>query len=159
MDRIKWCIRVRNGIELIDPNSNLAEAYLGKAEDSLETMRLAESRDWKISAAYYTMYFSLYAILMKIGIKCEIHKCTIECMNFFLTDHFDREEYELMKESLGARIGAQYFIDRNVTDAFFKRMMHKAPEFLVKCKSVVLKLDERKINQIRTKTEKMKRKG
>ena len=159
MDRIKWCIRVRNGIELIDPNSNLAEAYLGKAEESLETMRLVESRDWKISAAYYTMYFSLYAILMKIGIKCEIHKCTIECMNFFLTDHFDTEEYRLMKESLGARIDAQYFIDRNVTDTFFKDMMRKAPEFLVKCKSVVLKLDERKIAQIRTKIEKMQRKG
>ena len=145
MDRIKWCIRVRNGIELIDPNGNLAEAYLGKAEDSLETMRLVESRDWKISAAYYTMYFSLYAILMKIGVKCEIHKCTIE--------------YRLMKESLEARIDAQYFIDRNVTDTFFKDMMCKAPEFLVKCKSAVLKLDERKITQIRTKIEKMKRKG
>ena len=64
-----------------------------------------------------------------------------------------------MKESFGARIDAQYFIDRNVTDTFFKDMMHKAPEFLVKCKSVVLKLDERKITQIRTKIEKMKRKG
>ena len=159
MDRIKWCIRVRNGIELIDPNSNLAEAYLGKAEESLETMRLVESRDWKISAAYYTMYFSLYAILMKIGVKCEIHKCTIECMNSFLTDHFDTEEYRLMKESLEARIDAQYFIDRNVTDTFFKDMMCKAPDFLVKCKSAVLKLDERKITQIRTKIEKMKRKG
>ena len=158
MDRIKWCIRVRNGIELIDPNSNLAGAYLGKAEDSLETMRLAESKDWKISAAYYTMYFSLYAILMKIGVKCEIHKCTIECMNSFLADHFDKEEYKLMEESLRARIDAQYFVDRNITDTLFKNMMRKAPEFLVKCKSVVLKLNERKITQIRTEIEKLRRK-
>ena len=158
MARIKWCIRVRNGIELIDPNSNLAGAYLGKAEDSLETMRLAESNDWKISAAYYTMYFSLYAILMKIGVKCEIHKCTIECMNSFLTDYFDKEEYKLMEESLRARIDAQYFVDRNITDTLFKNMMRKAPEFLVKCKSVVLKLDERKITQIRTEIEKLRRK-
>ncbi|MEM3555962.1 MAG: hypothetical protein QXF56_04560 [Candidatus Micrarchaeia archaeon] len=67
MSKLKWCLKTKNGIELTEPNSNLADAYIKKAEESLETMRLAKSRDWKISTAYYTIYFSVYAILMKIG--------------------------------------------------------------------------------------------
>ena len=71
MDKIKWCLTAKNGLELIEPNENLAKAYLKKAEDVLRAATvLKDNKDWEISSSYYTMYFSLYAILMKIGIKC-----------------------------------------------------------------------------------------
>ncbi len=57
MDKLKWCLKQKNGIVLIDPNDNLAKAYFSKSADSLETMQLAKAKDWKISAAYYSMYF------------------------------------------------------------------------------------------------------
>ena len=78
MDKIKWCAGKKEGLSLIEPNSDLANAYIKKAEEALESMRVNIIKDWKISTAYYTIYFSLYAVLMKLGVKCEIHSCTIE---------------------------------------------------------------------------------
>ncbi len=89
MDKINWCFRKENGLSLVEPNLNLSNAYLRKSEDSLKSMRENVSKDWKISMAYYSIYFSLYAILMKIGIKSEIHSCTIEFAKVFLNDFFD----------------------------------------------------------------------
>jgi len=78
MDKIKWCVGKKEGLSLVEPNSDLANAYLKKAKEALESMRVNIIKDWKISTAYYKIYFSLYAILMKLGIKCGIHSCTIE---------------------------------------------------------------------------------
>ena len=77
------------GLTLVEPNENLAHAYLKKAEDSLISMRINIIRDWKVSTAYYAMYFSLYAILMKIGVKSEIHTCTIEFARKYLKEYFN----------------------------------------------------------------------
>ena len=90
MDRIRWCLRNKNGIELIETNENLREAYLKKAEEALESMSEVKNIDWKISTAYYSMYFSLYSVLMKAGIKSEIHSCTIEFMKKLLGEHYTR---------------------------------------------------------------------
>ena len=76
MERIGWCIKKREGLQLITPNVNLSNAYLKKAEEALESIKLNTIKDWKISTSYYTLYFSVYALLMKIGVKCEIHSCT-----------------------------------------------------------------------------------
>ena len=92
MDKIKWCAGKKGGLSLIEPNSDLARAYLKKAEESLESMRVNIIKDWKISTAYYTIYFSLYAVLMKLGIKCGIHSCTIEFAKRFLREYFEELE-------------------------------------------------------------------
>ena len=68
MDKIRWCLEAKNGIELVEPSEHLAVAYLKKAEGSLKAAAsLKDNRDWEISSCYYAMYFSLYAILMKSG--------------------------------------------------------------------------------------------
>ena len=134
---------------MIEPNSDLAEAYIKKAEEALESMRINSIKDWKISTAYYTIYFSLYAILMKTGIKCEIHSCTIEFAKRFFEDFFTEEEIAFIEDSLKARIDSQYYVDRTVPDEQFNKMMEKTPAFLVNCKSILLKLNEKKINEIR----------
>src|SRR3989338_7621653 len=112
MNKIKWCARKREGLSLIEPNSNLAEAYIKKAEEALESIRVNIIKDWKISTAYYAIYFSLYTILMKIGIKCEIHSCTIEFAKIFLKEYFEETELEFAEDSLKARINSQYYVDR-----------------------------------------------
>jgi uncharacterized protein (UPF0332 family) len=151
MDKIKWCAGKKGGLSLIEPNSNLAEAYIKKAEEALESMRVNIIKDWRISTAYYTLYFSLYSILTKIGIKCEIHSCTIEFAQRFLKEYFKEEELDFTEDSLKARIDSQYYIDRTVPDEQYNKMMTKTPEFLVKCKSILIKLNEKRINEIREK--------
>jgi len=159
MDKIKWCLEVKNGIEIVKPNPNLAEAYLKKAEESLESMRSIKNKDWKISTAYYTMYFSLYAILMKIGIKCEIHSCTIEVIKRFLDNYFNEQECKLIEKSSKTRIDAQYYINRKISDNIYTNMIKNASRFLIKCKSIVSKLNEKEIMNIRNKIIKIKEKS
>ena len=149
MDKVEWCAGKKGGLSIIEPNSNLAEAYIKKAEEALESMRINIIKDWKISTAYYTIYFSLYSILMKIGIKCEIHSCTIEFTKRFLKEFFSEEEFEFAEDSLKARTDSQYYVDRIVSDEQYSLMIKKAPEFLVKCKSILIKLNEKKVNEIR----------
>ncbi|PIN76721.1 hypothetical protein COV22_00020 [Candidatus Woesearchaeota archaeon CG10_big_fil_rev_8_21_14_0_10_47_5] len=151
MDKINWCASKRGGLTLVEPNANLAEAYIKKAEEALESVRVNIIKDWKISTAYHAIYFSLYALLVKIGVKCEIHSCTIEFARQFLNEYFSEDELDFTEDSLKARIDSQYYIDRAVSDAQYNKMVKNAPEFLVKCKSILVKLNEKKINEIRKK--------
>ena len=154
MDKIRWCMGKKEGLSLIEPNSNLAEAYIKKAEEALESMQVNIIKDWKISTAYYTLYFSLYAVLTKIGIKCEIHSCTIEFAKRFLREYFTEEDLDFTEDSLKARIDSQYYVDRTVPDEQYNKMIKNTPEFLVKCKSILVKLNEKKINEIRMEFKK-----
>lgn len=154
MDKIKWCAGKKEGLSLVEPNNDLANVYLKKAEEALESMRVNIIKDWKISTAYYTIYFSLYAVLTKLGVKCEIHSCTIEFAKRFLKEFFEENELDFTEDSLKARVDSQYYIDRTVPDEQYNKMMQKAPEFLVKCKSVLIKLNEKKVNEIRDKFQK-----
>ena len=154
MDKIKWCAGKKEGLSLIEPNSDLAEAYIKKAEEALESMRINIIKDWKISTAYYTLYFSLYSALTKIGIKCEIHSCTIAFAKRFLREFFSEEDLDFIEDSLKARIDSQYYIDRMVPDEQYSKMVNNAPKFLVKCKSILIKLNEKKMNEIRKEFQK-----
>ncbi len=149
MDKIKWCAGKKGGLSLVEPNSDLANAYIKKAEEALESMRVNIIKDWKISTAYYTIYFSLYAILMKLGVKCEIHSCTIEFAKRFLREYFEETELDFIGDSLKARVDSQYYTDRTVPDKQYNKMIQKTPEFLVKCKAILIKLNEKKVNKIR----------
>ena len=151
MDKIKWCAVKKEGLSLVEPNSNLANAYIKKAEEALESMRVNIIKDWKISTAYYTVYFSLYAVLMKLGVKSEIHSCTIEFAKRFLKEYFEEKELDFIGDSLKARVDSQYYINRTVPDEQYNKMIQKAPKFLVKCKSILIKLNEKKVNEIRDK--------
>ena len=113
MDKMKWCVRRKGGLSLIEPNSNIAEAYIKKGEEALESMRVNIIKYWRILTAYYTLYFSLYSILTKIGVKCEIHSCTIEFAKRFLKDYFTEEELEFIEDSLKARIDSKYYLQED----------------------------------------------
>ncbi len=149
MDQIMWCLQQKKGLELVTPSDNLRVAYLKMAEESLETMRASESKNWKMITAYYTIYQGLYSLLMRLGVKCEIHSCTIEFAKRFLKNFFSSEEFELVEKAYSARIDSQYYVDRSVPNETYDKIKDEAPRFLVKCKNVVLK--EADIDRIREK--------
>lgn len=90
---------------------------------------------------------------MRIGIKCEIHSCTIEFAKQFLKDYFSRKELGFFGYALEARVNAQYYVNRQVPDEQCQNMIKNAPEILAKCKSIIQRLDEEKIHGIRIKLE------
>ncbi len=152
MEKIDWCLKQKNGIELVEPNEDLSKAYLKKAEDSLRaSVALKGNTDWEISSAYYAQYFGLYAILMKIGIKCEIHSCTITFMKEYLYDYFTQEEMEFISKSQKARNNMQYYSDRSISDRLYLKIIKNTPLFLVKCKYILNEINEKEIKKIRGK--------
>lgn len=149
MDQIKWCLNQKKGIEIVEPSDNLREAYLVKAENALDTLKTSKSRDWQLITAYYALYNSMYSLLMKIGIKCEIHSCTIEFTKRYLKDYFTPEDFELVDKAFSARIDSQYYVNRQVPDRNYDLILKKTPMFLVKCKNIVL--EQKEITEIRAR--------
>ena len=81
---LDWC--KKQGIKLIEPNNELAEEYYNNAEETLRVTNLIKdsgSNMWLATQKYYTEYLLAYSLLMKIGIKSEIHSCTIEIIKLF----------------------------------------------------------------------------
>jgi uncharacterized protein (UPF0332 family) len=157
-NRLSWCAGAKNGITLTGPNDDLAAAYLIKAEEAMEAMHSVASRDWKISAGYYSVYFSLYSVLMKIGIKSENHVCTIEIMQHLLMEYFTSDECDLLEQARQARVKTQYYTTSDVSAAFENTLAKQVPHFLVKCRRIVDRLDAKKIRSIRDAyTERVKK--
>ncbi len=84
--RIRWCLKQQRGISNIKINDDLSKVYIRKAFGSLKMLKAAvenEENEWIATTAYYAMYFSSYAILVKSGVKSEIHDCTIKLLKLF----------------------------------------------------------------------------
>ncbi|KAF1078051.1 hypothetical protein [Methanogenium sp. MK-MG] len=148
-DKLAWCAGIKNGIRLVEPNDNLASAYQIKAEEALEAMHSVSSFDWKISTGYYSLYFSLYSLLMKIGIRSENHSCTIEIMRNLLNEYFTPDECDLVETARRARVETQYYVTTTVSEEFSGTLSKRVPRFLVTCKSAVNGLDEKQVQELR----------
>jgi len=153
MTSINWCCKQKNGIKLIEPNINLAEGYLKMAEDALGTMNREKnySLRFSVSACYYSMYYSLYALLMRIGIKCEIHSCTLKIMEEFLSEFYSQEDIKLINKAFDCRNMTQYYVDRVVQKSDADFIISKASFFHSTSKEILGKLNENKINEIKEK--------
>lgn len=153
MVSIEWCLSNKDGIRLIEPNENLADSYIKMAESALETMNREKEFDslFTISACYYSMYYSLYSILMKIGVKSEIHSCTLEFMKFALLNFYSKEDIKIISNAFDARDIAQYHADKVVEKKTKEFIISQAPFFLNKSKEILAKLNESDISKIRNK--------
>lgn len=82
MDKLSWCLKQNKGIRKIIPNENLSEAYLKRAKKDFDNIN---GRDvvWSLIISYYSCYNALYSVLLRYGIKCEIHSCSIDLMDYF----------------------------------------------------------------------------
>lgn len=159
MNRLVWCTRITNGISLVDPSDNLSSAYFRKAEAALDAMHSVRPEEWKITAGYYALYFSLYAVLMKIGIRSENHVCTIELMRQLLDDVFAAPEIDTIERARRSRVDNQYYTMQSVTQDQLHELTRSAPEFLVRCKTVANRLTEKDVARIRKKYQTLIRKA
>ena len=157
MEKIEWCMQVKNGIELVEPNDNLCEAYAKKAESALQAATsLKGNKEWEVSSSYYAMYFALYSVMAKIGVKCENHSCSIAFMKEFLSEKFKKTDIDFLKKSMKARIDTQYYSNRIISAELHQKMLEDAPAFLVECKEIKNSIKESEITQIRARLEKIK---
>src|SRR3989338_3817447 len=146
---IRWCLRAKNGLELVEPNENVSRSYLKMAEESLEQLKKLESKIWIASASYYTMYYCLYSIMMKIGVKCEIHACSLLFMKALLRKFYSQKDIEIISEASKARGDLQYYPDRGVLDSTINRIRKYASDFYTNTVTALSKLKESDIKLIR----------
>ncbi|MBW2989557.1 hypothetical protein KY358_04545 [Candidatus Woesearchaeota archaeon] len=147
MDSISWCLKGKKGIRIIEPSEYICNDYLKRAEEDLRFMQKSEGH-WRIITAYYACYDALYALLMKTGIKSEIHDCSIALMGFF---PFDEGDIEFLKGLKDDRIQAQYYLKRlQLKDE------NRVKLFVLKAKGLISRLKEEDIRSIRERISKLR---
>jgi uncharacterized protein (UPF0332 family) len=111
-DKLEWCFN--HGIKLVAPNNDLADEYYSNAEETLLVANLSKtsgSNMWLATHKYYVEYLAAYAILMKIGIKSEIHSCTIEIIRFLEVEGIvDFNFSDILDRDKELRIENQYYL-------------------------------------------------
>ena len=151
MVNLKWCFKQGNGLRMVEPSKRLASDYLKMSENSLGTMNREKGKNdvFSISAGYYSIYYSLYSIMQKIGIKCEIHSCSIKFMKKFLKEFYTKEDIILIEIAFSARNLLQYYVDKSVNKNELLLIWKNAYDFFVKSREISYKLNDIKINKIR----------
>lgn len=149
---IKWCSKQKKGIKLVRESENLQKAYLRKSRTALQSMEVnakAGLDEWTISASYYAKYFVIYALLSRVGIKCEIHDCTIALFSYLFGSDISQDLLQDLRQAKEDRVDAQYY------DAMVKldssSTMDKTKDFVIKIEEIIDSLNSQKIADIRKK--------
>lgn len=121
---IEWCKKQKRGIILIEPNEDASLAYYQGAEESMQVlMGLAnvDSAMWKATIKYYIEYFAVYAVLMKLGIKSEIHECTITLASWLEEKNIlPKGTSSLLEKDKHLRIENQYYLKNKEVNLDFE---------------------------------------
>ena len=147
-ERVGWCLKQLKGIRLINSSELISESYLKEAESDFNMAEKANKK-WRTIAAYYACYNSVYAILMKIGIKCEIHECTISLMELL---GFNKKEIEFLENLKKERVDVQYYLKPSSISVRNSEIL----EFMNKSKLIARNINDSKINEIRAKLRNIK---
>lgn len=143
-DKIRWCLKQKKGIKLIELKPNLSKSYMEEADKTLENVFSTKGK-WKLITAYYACYSAFYALLMKCGIKSEIHDCSLELMGLF---GFSASEIKYLEKLKEDRIQAQYYLKEILLENELE-----IKNLILKCKIILQNLNPEKIEEIRAKIE------
>jgi uncharacterized protein (UPF0332 family) len=148
MKKISWCKKQGTGIKFVEPNDNLSQEYYRNAEESLRVLRKideVQSLMWLATTKYYIEYFAVYSLLMKIGIKCEIHDCTIALAGLLEQENvLPSGTAQLLEDDKNLRIDNQYYLKNRPVDIDFQKLA----DFLLEIKRVLQTVD---VDRIRNK--------
>ncbi|MCW4022059.1 MAG: HEPN domain-containing protein [Candidatus Bathyarchaeota archaeon] len=150
--RLNWCLKQPKGIRLVTPSENLAKAYHKKAENALKSMEInaqAGLTDWAVSASYYAKYFAAYSSLSKIGVKSEIHDCTITLFEHIFCDSISSELLKDLRNSKKDRVEMQYYTQEIQVD--LKQIIKKTKKFVLEIEKIIDDLTTEKITELQNK--------
>ena len=155
MVSLKWCLQHKDGLRLIEPNKNMSDSYLGMAEDSILALsNVARSKIWTATMSYYIFYYSLYSLMLRIGVKCEIHSCSIAFMKHCLREFYSEGDVKMMEKAFSARNDLQYYADRPVEQKTIDEVKAYCKVFFIKTKDILASISENQIDKIRKELQK-----
>jgi uncharacterized protein (UPF0332 family) len=153
MNKISWGKKQKEGIKLQEPNDNLSQEYYQNAEESLKVLRSIKqtrSNMWLATTKYYIEYFAVYSVLIKIGIKCEIHDCTIALVQFLEDEKvIENGIAKILEKDKELRIDNQYYLKNKSVNIDFDKLA----EFLLSIRKSLDQIDAKKIGELRKKIE------
>ncbi len=113
----------------------------------LRTIR-GKSQVWIATTKYYCEYFAIYALLMKIGIKSEIHDCSIAVCHLLETEGIIPKKYtKILEQDKQLRIDNQYYLKNKEVIVDYDKLV----EYVLTIKNIFSTITQEKINQIRNK--------
>jgi uncharacterized protein (UPF0332 family) len=149
--RLQWCLKQSKGIRMVKPSENLVKVYLQKSRNAVKSMEVnaqAGLVEWSVSASYYAKYFAVYSLLTKIGIKCEIHDCTITLFEYLFGDIITKEMLTDLRNSKENRIEAQYYTQEIRVE--LEQEIKKTKQFLLEIEKVIDGLNPEKISRLQS---------
>jgi uncharacterized protein (UPF0332 family) len=123
---------------------------LRMAEESIRALnKLKGIEIWSTTTTYYIFYYSLYSLMMRIGVKCEIHSCSLEFMKHFLSKFYDERDVKMINKAFNARIDLQYYPDRPVDKRDLEEIKKYCKHFFIKTKDILSLITEDDIGKLR----------
>jgi uncharacterized protein (UPF0332 family) len=152
-DYLSWCFKQKNGIRIVEPNDDLAKAYMKKAISALNTMTAAlkiRETDWIAATAYYARYFALYSLFMKIGVKSEIHDCTIR-IGRYLSENgvLSKSLIDDLERAKQTRVDLQYYVTKEFGVKEIMENVEAARKFVLDVEKQTIGLTADQIQNIR----------
>ena len=150
MADLEWCKKQKKGIRLIEPNENLCHEYLASAEETLSILKDIENKSnmWLAATKYYSEYFAVYALLMKIGIESEIHDCTIMVCRVLEDEKIlPKGTCRMLEKDKKLRIDNQYYLKNIKVGIDYSELAN----FILKIKNIANSLTYDKLNELRKK--------
>ena len=148
MVNLEWCKKKERGIRMIEPNDNLCKEYLESSEETLSILKEIQGKlnMWLATTKYYCEYFAVYSLLMKIGIKSEIHDCTIALAEFLEKENLlPKGTYKNLEKDKRLRIDNQYYLKNINVEIVYSELTN----FILEIKDIINSLTFDKINEIR----------
>lgn len=140
-------------IELVEFSEEMKSSYLIKAENCLKSAKIlfqSQLYENSTSEAYYCMYNSLLALLLKIGIKSENHTASIILLDKLFGN---KDLVKIISWAKEERIDKQYYVETQqivkATKESCNEMILKSEDFLVKIKLLINELSNEKISSAR----------
>jgi len=152
MVTLDWCGRQARGLTLIEPNENLAQEYLRNAEETLGLLGQVEgrSRMWLATMKYYCEYFAFYALMMRLGVKSEIHDCTIAVARLLEAEAvLPKGSAARLAEDKQLRIDNQYYLKNRDVELDHDSLAR----FVLEMKRLVTTLTDERIATLRHRLE------
>ncbi len=135
-----------------EPSENLVKAYRQKSRNALKSMEInaqAGLVEWTVSASYYAKYFSVYSLFSKIGVKCEIHDCTITLFEYLFGDSIPKEILKDLRNSKDNRIEVQYYTQEINID--LEAAIRKTKQFVLEIEKTIDGLNNEETSKLQIK--------
>jgi len=150
VEKLKWYSTKKNGLRIEKENINLAKEYIQSAEETLSILIniRGKSNMWLATTKYYCEYFSVYALLQRIGITTEIHDCTIELSKMLEEMNIISKGYARQLESdKELRIDNQYYLKNRTVDIDVSSLR----EYILSIKTKINSITHKEVEDIRKK--------